>query len=346
LLPYEHGGDVYGRPGVTLDFSVNINPLGMPEGARRALLSHFEEFEHYPDPQCRALTAAIAQAHGVEPGMVLCGAGASDLLLRLCMHLKPRRALTMAPAFSEYERSAALFGGETRRFPLSESEGFSIPASIADAVSADTDILFLCSPNNPTGRLIDPSVLRRAAEKCRETGTYLVLDECFLDFTHGASMVPLLREYPHLLILRAFTKFYAMAGLRLGHLLCADAALLSEIGRCGQTWGVSVPAQIAGMAALAEENWAERTRTLIEQERDFMACALRELGLTVFPGDANFLLVKAEEPLFEPLLTRGVLVRSCENFPGLDGRFFRIGLKTRNLNETLLRAVKEVWNHG
>lgn len=342
---YDHGGDICGNANVTLDFSVNTHPLGMPEGVKRALAGRMADWERYPDPHCRALTAALAAYHGVEKNWVLCGNGATDLIFRICASLRPRRALALSPTFSEYERSVSLFGGKTLEVPLSEQDGFALTERILDALSPDMDMLFLCNPNNPTGRLADPALLRRIADKCGESGICLVLDECFIGFTDGESMIPLLKTHPHLMILRAFTKLFCLAGLRLGYLLCADTALLSEVGRFAQTWSVSVPAQTAGLAALGEHGWAEQTRQLVREARAFMTAALSPLGLDVLPSDANFLLVKSGTPLYQPLLQRGMLVRDCSNFSGLDEQYIRIGLKTRDKNEALLHALSEVL-HG
>jgi threonine-phosphate decarboxylase len=342
---YEHGGDIYSNMNVTLDFSVNTNPFGMPESVKLALCSHVADCERYPDPHCRALTAALAAHHGVEENCVLCGSGAADLIFRVCACLKPRQVLIPAPTFSEYERSILLFGGKTREFPLSEQNGFMLTDRILEALSSDVDMLFLCNPNNPTGRLVQPQLLRRIADKCEENNIYLVLDECFIDFTDGESMAPFLTTHPHLLILRAFTKLYCLAGLRLGYMLCSDTALLSGIGRFGQTWGVSVPAQTAGLAALEKTGWVEQTQRLVRVERAFMGQALFDLGLYVLPSDTNFLLIKSKIPLYGPLLNRGILVRDCSNFSGLNEHYIRIGLKTRGKNETLLRAISEVL-HG
>lgn len=342
MLRYDHGGDVYENAGVRLDFSVNTNPLGMPEGVKRALVSHLADYERYPDPQCRALTAALAIRFGLEPDMALCGGGAADLIFRICACLKPGRALVLAPTFSEYGRSVALFGGETRAYRLDERDSFTLRDDILDALTGDIDMVFLCNPNNPTGRLAPPELVAQIAKRCEANGTYLVVDECFLEFTDGESAVPLLKAYPRMMVLNAFTKLYAMAGLRLGYLLCADAALLSRIGTYGQTWSVSGPAQAAGLAALKEESWAERTRRLIWEERAYMTGKLCDLGLHVFPSEANFLLLRSEAPLYGPLLERGILVRNCANFEGLGEGYIRVGLKTREQNKALLRALSEV----
>ena len=345
MLRYEHGGDSYQAANIRLDFSVNINPLGMPSIVKRVLVENIGDYERYPDPYCRALTVKIAQQHGMEQDMALCGNGASDLIFRICACIRPSRALTLAPTFSEYERSVAAFGGEISEHSLIEENGFALTERILSDITPNIRMLFLCNPNNPTGQLIDPRLLRRIADKCEKNGVYLVLDECFLEFTNGESIVPLLKKHPHLLFLNAFTKLYAMAGIRLGYLLCADTELIKRIAAFGPQWNVSVPAQKAGLAALGVSGWQEVTRALVETERSFMEKQLTALGLTVFPGEGNFLLVKCEIPLYEPLAKMGILVRSCANFTGLNDRFIRIGLKKRKQNAALVAAIAEVL-HG
>jgi len=339
---YEHGGDVYESGDILLDFSVNTNPLGMPEPVKQAIIDHIPEYERYPDPACRALRSALAARHGLAASMVLCGNGASELIFAICAGLNPRRVLTLAPTFSEYERAVKLFGGETYEHLLLETDGFALTERIFKELAPQTDMVFLCNPNNPTGQLADPLLVCRIAEACRENGTLLVLDECFIDFTSGESMLRQLREYPNVLILQAFTKTYAMAGVRLGMLYCADEKLLSNIAEYMPTWNVSGVAQAAGIAAPTESEWMENTLRTVESERAFMEEALHGLGLTVYKSDANFLLIKSEKPLYMPLRARGVLVRSCASFTGLDERYIRVGLKTHDENRALLRAVSEV----
>jgi len=342
MLRYEHGGDIYGKGEILLDFSVSTNPLGLPESVRKALVEQVDDYSRYPDPRCRELAAALARYHGVPPSLVLCGNGASDLLFRFCAYLQPRTALTLAPGFSEYGRAVTLFGGAIREHRLREEQGFALTEEILSELTPDVQTLFLCNPNNPTGRLAAPELLAGIADACAARRILLVLDECFIDFTEGESLAPLLRRYPRLVIVRAFTKLYAMAGLRLGYLLCADPELLARIAAFGPAWNVSVAAQAAGLAALQVSGWAGRTRALIREERALMRQELARLGLTVYPSDANFLLVRSEKPLYGPLLDRGVLVRSCANFSGLDERYLRLGLQTRENNLKLLGFIAEV----
>jgi threonine-phosphate decarboxylase len=345
LQRYEHGGDIYSHENVRLDYSVNLNPLGMPPGVREAIISRVGEYETYPDVKCRALRKAIAARDGVPEEYVLCGNGAADLIHRLCLALRPKRVLTLAPSFSEYERSARLYGSEIAYHRLSEAESFALTERVLDDITPETGLLFLCNPNNPTGRLIDANLMGKIARRCSETGTLLLLDECFLPFTDGASLLPLTERMPNLVLLRAFTKLYSMAGLRLGYIVCSGRELLKAVGEHAQCWSVSAVAQTAGLAALRCDGWEEKTRTLVSEEREYLSHALRALGLTVYPSDCNYLLFRSELPLYEPLLQKGVLIRRCENFEGLDVRFFRVGVKLRPQNEALVRAISEVL-HG
>ena len=338
---YEHGGDIYGNQNITLDFSVNINPLGMPDPVRQALISRVDEFSHYPDPHSRELSAAIARYENVRPDHVVCGNGAADLIYRMCYAAKPRRALICAPTFSEYERALEQSGCRITYYNLTAGNGFAFTDDIPEQLIPGIDMIFLCHPNNPTGRLIPQGLMERILNKAQTIRAIVVVDECFLDFTDGVSAKQYLEEMPGLVILKAFTKIYAMAGLRLGYLLNSDAGLLQKINAVAQCWSVSVPAQIAGVAALSCIGWVEDTQRLVAQERSFLYESLGEFDVERFPSDANFLLLRSRQSLYAPLLQKGILIRSCENFRGLDRSFYRIGVKTRDENSRLIRVIRE-----
>lgn len=323
MRQYDHGGDIYGNPGVVIDFSVNTNPLGCPESVKTALISRISEFSRYPDSQCRELRAAIARHENVPEEWVLCGNGAADLIYRLCWAVKPRTAYVPQPAFSEYERALGQVG-----------------CQLVDLNNAE--IIFLCHPNNPTGQLISEDTLEQLVSKAAENRAVVLVDECFLDFTDGVSAKRYLAGIEGLVVLKAFTKIYAMAGLRLGYVLTANGDLRDRIETAGQCWSVSVPAQIAGLAALGVPDWVRQTKVLVASEREFVSEKLSGMGLNVWPSDANFLLFQSEKPLYEPLLQKGILIRRCGNFKGLDESYYRIGLKTRPDNLRLLEAVEEV----
>lgn len=328
MMDAPHGGDIYAYDRDLLDFSVNLNPLGMPDRVLRAIREHAEEYDRYPDPHCRALRRALSVRESVPEKWLVFGNGAADLIVRLCMVLKPKRALLPAPTFSEYEKAVRLAGGEVRRFFLRQEAGYQVTADYADAVQPGDSVVFLCNPNNPTGALAEPGTVEALLSACGQVGAVLVVDECFLPFTDGRSCQSRLRAYPNLMVLRAFTKLYAMAGLRLGYLMCADEDLAGRIGAWGQSWSVSAPAQVAGLAAVSEEGWPERTRRFLRMERPWMTDALGALGFFVYPSHSNFLLFQARPDLWDRAMARGVMLRPCSNFPGLDGSYFRIGLKS------------------
>lgn len=342
LKKFDHGGDVYSRD-VDLDFSVNLNPLGMPPPVHEALRAGVDSYAAYPDPHCRALRAALARALRVEPWQLLCGNGAADLIIRLCLARKPQKVLVCAPTFSEYEKAALLAGAQVKKFILREENDFALGGEILGelAGAGAPDMFFLCNPNNPTGQLTSPALIGQIAAVCERRGTLFVLDECFLPFTGAPSARPLLNAHPHLVIVDAFTKLYAMAGLRLGFMISGDRQLVEQVAGFGQSWSVSAPAQTAGLAALScGVEWTVRTRVAVAAERAFVRAGLRELGFKVYDGAANYVLFRSEKPLLEPMLAQGILIRSCANYTGLDERYCRVGVKRRAENERLLATLR------
>lgn len=344
-----HGGDwagyraEFGRD--ALDFSANVSPLGLPAGVAAAITAALSTADRYPDPLCRALCAKLAEAEGVEEEHILCGNGAADLIFRLAAALRPRRALIPAPTFAEYAAALHTVNCDITYYVLSEADDFSLTDAFIDAVTRDTDVVFLCQPNNPTGRITPPSVVERLLQRCAENGAVLALDECFLDFSAGREALTakaFLRQYPNLIILKAFTKLYAMAGVRLGYALCSNTELLDKMRTAGQPWAVSSLAQAAGVAALNETAYADAVRTLVAEQRPMLAAGMRALGLRVIEGNANFLLFRAPADFGQKLRKKGAVVRSCGNYAGLDDTWFRTAVRTERENRRLLCLMKEV----
>lgn len=333
----------YGRE--ALDFSANVSPLGLPQGVAQAITQALAQADRYPDPLCRTLCAAIAGSEGVPREDVLCGNGAADLIYRFVWAAKPRRALVTAPTFAEYEAALRTVGCEVRRVVLREENDFALTEDFLRAIDAKTDVLFLCQPNNPTGVLTKPALLRKILERCQACGVRVVLDECFLDFLpehERFTAKPALAAQPGLLILKAFTKLYGMAGVRLGYALSADTALLAQMCAAGQPWAVSTLAQAAGVAALKETEYVARLRALIEYERPRLESGLRALGLRVVPGRVNYLLFRGPAPLGEELKEKGVVLRCCKNYEGLGAEWYRTAVRTGPENARLLEALREV----
>ena len=233
-----HGGDVYRYPHA-IDFSSNCNPYGTPEGVKRAVAEAAELICHYPDVQCRKLREALAEEEGVPASGIICGNGAADLIFGLALARKPRRALLPAPTFAEYGQALRAVGCEIVHDYLKEEQGFVPQESLPDAITEDVDIVFFCNPNNPTGVLTEAEFLRKLADQCRESHALLIVDECFLDFVKEPgwyTLKPWLDVYDNLFVLKAFTKKYAMPGIRLGYGLCSNGELLAQMRARMQPW--------------------------------------------------------------------------------------------------------------
>ena len=348
MMQLVHGGDwagyraQYGQD--ALDFSANVSPLGLPEGVAKAITAALATADRYPDPLCRALRAKLAVHEKVPMEHILCGNGAADLIFRLVWAAKPRTALVTAPTFAEYAAALDTAGCEVKRFFLGEAEDFAVTDALVDAVDESTDMVFLCQPNNPTGQLASPGLVEKLLRRCEACGALLVVDECFLDFlpeSESLSAKKLLAS-PNLIILKAFTKLYGMAGVRLGYCLCSNTALLEKMQTAGQPWAVSSLAQAAGLAALDETVYVARVQALIAQQRPVLRDGLRALGLRVLDGSANYLLFQAPETLGDALRQRGIVLRSCGNYPGLDGSWYRTAVRTAPENQQLIEALREV----
>lgn len=348
-----HGGDIYGRK-IALDFSANVNPFGTPQAVRQAVFDAAQGVSAYPDAYCRALRRALSAHEGVPYEMIICGNGAADLIYSFAYAVRRERpacsVLIPQPTFSEYETAACAAGLAVRSYLLREERGFAPDEEILSQINEETGAVFLCTPNNPTGILCSPATIRGLAETCRAVGARLFLDCCFLDLSDEPDSYEIprfVRDFPNVFVLRAFTKSYGMAGLRLGYGLCADGGFLDEMSACAPCWNVSGIAQAAGIAALSCGEELLRFRALIAEERPYLAGALSALGFEVFPGTANFLFFRAPGTLADALAAVGILIRSCENYRGLGAGYYRIAVRTHEENVRLIAAAKTFMNrHG
>ncbi|MDO4864132.1 MAG: pyridoxal phosphate-dependent class II aminotransferase [Ruminococcus sp.] len=338
-MTQQHGGNISQHQDI-LDFSASINPLGITESVKNAILENISDVGSYPDPYCTELREKLAEHEGVSAENIVCGNGADDLIFRIVHAIKPRKALVCAPTFSEYGRALAEVGCEICEHFLNEKDGFKVTESFLDSLDNTLDICFICTPNNPTGQLIPRDILEAIVRKCSENSTILVCDECFLGFVEGAEKYSLVNfTNENCMILKAFTKLYAMAGLRLGYAVCGSSQIAEAVQNSGQFWSVSALAQKAGIAALDESGYVRRTRTHIAGERRFLAAELRSLGVKVYDSAANFLLFKSDAGLAEKMLAEGVLIRDCSNFSGLTDGFYRIAIRTHEENTQLIAAL-------
>ena len=326
-----------------LDFSANCNPLGVPAGVKSAICLGAEKIDAYPDPLCRRLCAALGRHENLSADKILCGNGSADLIDRLASAGKPGCALLTSPTFAEYERAIRSSGFTVRFHPLAAADDYCVTPAILDDLTPEVTMLFLCNPNNPTGLTVAPDLLLGILAKCSQNGTLLVLDECFngfLDQPEAHSLKPYLDLYPNLLILKAFTKLYGMAGVRLGYCLSSNRALLERLRQSGQPWAVSSLAQAAGLAALGETAYVEAARQLVKSEREKMIRALQALTLKVYRSEANYLFFRASQPdLAEQLRKKGILIRDCSQYRSLGPGYYRVAIRTESENKRLIAAL-------
>lgn len=350
-----HGGNIYDdriqercQGQKLLDFSANINPFGMPEKVRLAVTRALEDAVHYPDPLCRKLRRALACEYGVREEHLICGNGGADLIYRLVYALRPERALLTAPSFAEYEEALKQTGTECMFYHMRED--LELREEILLWMDASVDVMFLCNPNNPTGLLIDPGLLLRILEKAVEYRILLVLDECFLDFTgqEERSLTAWTEKTPYLFILKSFTKMYAMPGIRLGYGISGNRELLARMEKAGQCWGVSVLASEAGIAALEEKEYKKQAVELVRTERMYLKGELEAFGMQVWDGQADYLFFRAPgiRDLYDRLLPKGILIRRCGNYRGLDETCYRTAVKDHAANKQLVKSLREALSEG
>lgn len=355
---FEHGGNLYaavrrqgGCLSTLLDFSANINPLGLSEGVRQALYDSLECIVHYPDAEAYALKEAISRRYGVDRDLITAGNGAVEPIYILCHMLKPARVLVTAPTFSEYERAAKASGARVEYFYLLPEHGFAIDIAAMMPLVSAVDMVFIGNPNNPTGTLLTNREIEPLLAMAKEQGTIVVVDESFLDFLFDDSEYTcrhLLSRYSNLVIVHSLTKFYAIPGLRLGFAL-ANASLTGVLHSGKDPWNVNSLAQSAGVAALNDEQYRVLSKELVYKAKEELYSLLGALpGLVPYYPAVNFILVNIEGTgmnagqLSQALLAHNVLIRDCSNYPGLSAGYIRLAVKQPAQNAVLVNALQSV----
>ncbi len=353
-----HGGDIYSareqlsrmeNPPDILDFSANINPLGLPEGVKLAITKSVDSFNAYPDPLCRELIADLAIFEKVPSPWLHCGNGAADIIYRLVYAKKPKKAMVLAPTFAEYEEALNAGKCQIFHYELDPEKAFRIDEKFLEALQPDMDMLFVCNPNNPTGQLVPKELILKILERCQALNILCVLDECFNDFLEDPEKYTAkeyVKDFANLFIIKAFTKIYALAGLRLGYCISSNEKLLKDLIKAGQPWSVSIVAQVAGIQAMKEKEYLIRTKELICEERKYMIHSLESLGIRVIASAANYIFIKwpfsTKNPLHEMLFSQGILIRNCDNYYGLSPGYYRIGINKHENNVALISALSRI----
>jgi len=355
LTESNHGGNVYAaarslrRPIERLiDFSASINPLGPSPRALHALVRARRLLRHYPDPDCVALREALAARWRCRSEQIVIGNGSTELIHLLPVALEIGRLMVVGPTFSEYARAMERSGGSARVVAADRADGYKPPLEAVirgiHARRPAVDAILLCNPNSPTGQACDVDEVVTLARVAERRGVRLIVDETFIDYCEDRSILPWIDQHKNVIVLRSFTKFFALPGLRAGYLV-AQAETAQAIHSAQPPWSVNVLAQEAALAALKDAPHAERSRSFMRRERARFAAQLGALpGCRLFPSEANFLLMELPSDrqagtVAARLRREGILVRDCSTVPGLNQRSMRLAVRTRRENDRLRRAL-------
>lgn len=354
-----HGSDlekieqIYGikKEDIT-SFSANVNPLGVSYKLRETLANHIDAITSYPDREYSSLRESIASYINADKEHIMVGNGSTELISIFISMVAPKKALLLAPTYSEYEREITLSGGSYSYYPLQKENDFKLDVEqFTDNLEEDLDLLILCNPNNPTSTTLTTTELRYILTSCKQKNIYVIIDETYVEFVENIdeiTAVPLVNEFDNVTILRGISKFFAAPGLRLGYAVCSNETLLSEIKEKKNPWTINSLASIAGEIMFSDKEYIQKTKELISTERNRICDRLNKIeGLKVYPSYANFVLVEIMRPgltafgLFEKAIRQGLMIRDCVTFPGLSESFFRFCYMMPEKNEELLQVIED-----
>jgi len=336
-----HGGNIYAAsreykiPAEKItDFSANINPLGL--------------YLSYPDPDCAGVKGALSKYLGIPKSNILIGNGSIEIIYLIPRLIIRPRVLIIGPTFSEYEKAVKISEGTAKYVLTKEKSDFKLdPDSILPRLKG-ADIVFICNPNNPTGVLFHKDEIKKIISKASKK-TLTVIDEAFMDFVNTQGKFSFVKEalrIKNMLVIRSFTKFFGMAGLRIGFAV-GNKDLITRLGAFQYPWSVNTIAQMAAPIFIKDKVFIQRSAALNERERSYLCLGLKKIrGLKVFEPASNFILCKIENSRLNSaklagiLGRRGILIRDCGNFHGLSDKFIRVAVKKRTDNIKLLKALK------
>ena len=372
-LPVVHGGQVHqvakalGRPVSSfIDFSASINPFGPPSSVLRAMQQALPACGHYPDPSAEGLRMRLAKEHGISSESIVLGNGSAELIRILPLALSLRQGYVAGPTFMEYEAALHMAGARCTYVLATSAERYAPPIErlslLVEAIrtgsqkaalrtAESSTAVFVCNPNSPTGRVVTARSLRTLYRKIEQAGFWMVVDEAFIDFCPSHSLIKEISNARRLLILRSFTKFYGMPGIRLGYVVGAPETV-ARLHRLLPPWSVSHFAQEAGIAAVGDIRYRQRSVKFMQQERQRFMTRLRGVpGLRIIPASANF--VMAELPskcvtagLVSRLARQGILVRDCQTFSGMTQPALRLAIRHPRDNNRVIHALKKALREG
>lgn len=331
-----------------LDFSANINPIGINKEVKMEMIKSLDLVERYPDITYHDLKVAISEFENINYKNIVLGNGAAEVIFNLVRAVNPKKVLLLAPTFSEYEEAVLSVFGQIEYYILKEENDFKIDDEILDYIKEDIDMIFICNPNNPTGVLTENSLIEKIAKKALQFNITLVLDESFLDFVklpNKYKSINLLSSYKNIFIVKSMTKFFAMPGIRIGYGICKDEKIVNLISDISVPWSVNVIAEKGAILSLKKSDYIKETIDYVDSEKQYLFNSLKEFkNIKVFKPSVNFIMFKflGDKDLKEEMLKYKIMIRSCNNYKGLDNSFYRIAVRTRKENDKFLNVLKKI----
>lgn len=362
-----HGGNIYKifrekNIDKILDYSSNINPYGLPENLKKEIFEKLFVLERYPDPDYIELREKIAEKNNLNIENIIVGNGATEIIFLFMKILSPKKVLIVSPTFGEYERAikASTLANdslEINYFELKETENFVLNIkNLETELENNYDLLILCNPNNPTGQFLKLKKIEEILKICEQKNTKLFVDEAFVEFVEdweNESIINSKENKENLFVIRAFTKFFAIPGLRLGYGICFNNNLLKKMLEKKEPWSVNNIADLAGQTVLDDENYIQKTKEWIKDQKKYMYENLNKIeGLRAYKTEVNFILLKIEDNLLEKgldvknlrkkMLEKGILIRDASNFIYLDKHYFRLAIKDKLNNEKVIETLTSI----
>lgn len=333
-----------------ISFAANVTPLGESGKLKTALFERIDAITKYPDREYTSLRKAIGSYCKCSYEHILVGNGCTELISLFIQITSPKETLLLGPTYSEYERDLKINGSDISYYFLKEEDDFEVDISdFISNIKPSTDLVIICSPNNPTGSIIRPDKLRLLLDHCKKTNTYVMIDETYIEFVPDVdelSAIPLAEEFDNLIILRGTSKFFATPGLRLGYAITGNDHILTEINTNKNPWMINSLAVVAGETMFMDEEYINKTRNLILSEKTRVKEMIEASGkFKIYPSYSNFYLLKILDEnidahmLFERAIRQNMMIRDCSTFPGLEDRFIRFCIMKPDDNTRLINCI-------
>lgn len=344
-----HGGNIY-KDKIEYDFSVNVNPLGCDDRIIEAIRNSVGSVTNYPEYEANSLRTALGEVIGEKADKITITAGASEGFIGLMHLIKPKIGYVVTPCFSGYEYALNAINANVIRLDDLDK--------ITEVGDYTESVVFLANPNNPDGKNISTDKLLELIRYISKHHGKVIVDECFLPLSdaYDRSLLGYTKDesiirakdtediFDDVYIVRSFTKTFAIPGIRLGYVVSPSGSIAYKLERLLPEWNVSNMAISAGKACLKCTDVLENARCIIKSEREFISKELTNLGLNVRYSNANFLLFSGQVGLKEKLINKGILIRDCSNYMGLETGYYRVAVKNSNSNRALIAAMKEIIN--